>query len=289
MRIALLALFLAGACSGSPSPAPKPGADGNPIIDKNPDSKPADPAIPNGPNDRDISLATVDGAETTLSKHRAPVTVVAMWASFCAPCLRELSLIEALHNKYKNNPEVTVLLVSIDDFDNDARDTIKRIMSEKSLTIPSFIDHKRQLIDRVAPRDRSGQVHYTVPMVAIIDSHFGLRRKLDLDDQVGEAAFVGGISTLVDAALRGDPPPPDKPYEPPLGGAITKRSITLTIPRLREHQIKQYVDEFRHTLKEMYPDLHDHQLIPLMADIEKKLRIGGTFKIEIPMGHTGTH
>src|SRR5690606_13494906 len=92
------------------------------------DPGPGDTGQPEGPpsgqagagdaaRDNAIELGTIDGTRTRFGEHRARVTVVAMWASFCAPCLRELHLIEALHQAYREHPDVTVLLVSIDDFD----------------------------------------------------------------------------------------------------------------------------------------------------------------------------
>lgn len=280
-----LACALAPACSGTSPAAKEPaGKDG-----QGQSSGPT-PGSVEGLEGNDIELGTVEGASTRFGEHRARVTIVAMWASFCAPCLRELHLIEALHQAYRDHADVTVLLVSIDDFDDSERAKVAGIVADKSLTVPVFIDVRRQLMERLAPRDASGQAHYTVPMLVIVDDRFRLRRLQTIDHQMGEAPFVDSVAPLVEAALRGDEPPAERPYEAPLGGGFTKRSITLTVPeRLGEHQIIHYLDEFRDRLKTMYPDLHDHQLIDLMKEIEAKLRVGGTFKIEIPPGHTGAH
>jgi thiol-disulfide isomerase/thioredoxin len=272
-------------CSGAPAKQPAgPGDQGQG------QGQISGPDAVAGLDGDDIELGTVDGATTRLGEHRARVTIVAMWASFCAPCLRELHLIEALHQAYRDQADVTVLLVSIDDFDDSERAKVARIVADRSLTVPAFLDPRRQLMERLAPRDASGQAHYTVPMLVVIDERFGVRRLQTIDHQMGEAPFVASVAPLVEAALRGEPPPPERPYEAPLGGGFTKRSITLTVPeRLGEHQIIHYLDEFRDRLTAMYPDLHDHQLADLMKEIEAKLRVGGSFKIEIPPGHTGAH
>jgi thiol-disulfide isomerase/thioredoxin len=289
MRPALSALILTAACalacSGRAPAAEQPAGKGD-----HGQGQTSGSGSLEGLDGNDIELGTVEGASASFGEHRARVTIVAMWASFCAPCLRELHLIEALHRAYREHADVTVLLVSIDDFEDSERAKVARIVAEKSLTVPVFIDPRRQLMERLAPRDAQGQAHHTVPMLVVIDDRFRLRRLQTIDHQMGEAPFVDSVAPLVEAALRGDEPPPERPYEAPLGGGVTKRSITLTVPeRLGEHQIIHYLDEFRDRLKTMYPDLHDHQLLDLMKEIEAKLRVGGTFKIEIPPGHTGAH
>jgi thiol-disulfide isomerase/thioredoxin len=280
--------FACGGRSGAgPAERPAPAA---PTGDSGSDSGAPAPGEPTEPTD--IDLVSLDGAATRFSAHRAPVTVVALWATYCAPCLRELSLIEALHARYRDDGDVTVLLVSVDDMDEDSRATITRLLREKSMTVPALIDPRHQLIDRLAPRDSSGKPYRALPMLVVIDRRFRLRRALDLAHLVDDAAFVGAIAPLVDAARRGEDVPPDEPYEPPLGsGFIGKRTITLTVENLESENIGRYVASLRSQLTAMYPDLHDHQISVLLAEIEARLRAqgSGTFKIDIPPGHTGAH
>jgi hypothetical protein len=177
--------------------------------------------------------------------------------------------------------------------DEDSRATITRLLREKSMTVPALIDPRHQLIDRLAPRDSSGKPYRVLPMLVVIDRRFRLRRALDLAHLVDDAAFVGAIAPLVDAARRGEDVPPDEPYEPPLGsGFIGKRTITLTVENLEPENIGRYVASLRSQLTAMYPDLHDHQISVLLAEIEARLRAAqgsGTFKIDVPPGHTGAH
>lgn len=287
----LWVLFVLAACGGRPPPATSAGNAGQAAPGSLPggSGKPAPADTTPAP---DFSLVSLDGKMSSFSAHRAPVTVVALWATYCGPCLRELHLIEALHAKYRAQDDVTVLLVSVDDEDEDSRGTITRLLRERSMTVPALIDHRRELMDRLAPRDTQGKPYHAVPMLVVVDQQFGLRRKLELGHSLDDAVFLAQISPLVDAARRGDAAPPDEPYEPPLGsGFLGKRTITLTVEDLADEDIGYYIRDLRYQLANMYPDLHDHQVDVLMVEIEKKLRArpGKPIKIEIPAGHTGAH
>ena len=290
MRAIVLILSLLAACGGQTSSVPNPDHGNEHAPDS--DSAGQDQASsPETTRDPDISLVSLDGTKTDLGAYRAPVTVVALWATYCAPCLRELPLIEALHQAYDERDDVAVLLVSVDEFDDESRKTISRILAEGSVTVPALIDDRHELIDRVAPRDAQGKPHYAVPMLVVIDEQFRLRRKLEIGRTLDEEVFLADVAPLVDAALRGEEVPPDEPYEAPLGNAFTgKRTMTLTVQNLAEHQIEHYLEDLRHQIGEMYPDLHGHQLDELMVEIGKRLHSGGgTFTVEIPAPHAGAH
>lgn len=240
----------------------------------------------------EIALATIDGQPDSLSAHRAPVTVVALWATYCSPCLRELHLVEALYQHYRDDEGVSVLLVSVDEADEDSSERISGILGERDMRVPAFIDLEHALIERVAPRDHNGKAYYAVPMLAVIDAEFGLRRKLALAQGTSEAGFMAEMSPLIEAARRGEPAPPDEPYQAPLGGGFAgKRSITLTVENVSDEQLGGYLGSLRRQIADLYPDLHGHQLDAIMVEVEQKLRAqgGGKLKLDIPMGHTGAH
>lgn len=287
MRIALLWFsLLCAACGGNQASvqAPEPdqghadpdgGDSGGDVVAPAPA-----PAIP---------LGRLDGTQTTFAAERAPVTVVILWASYCAPCLRELPLLEALQREYADRDEVSVLLVSIDEFTPESRAKVADIIAERAVTTPALIDPEQALIERLAPRDSRGTPYLAVPMVVVVDREFGLRREMDVTSSPSGEALVATISPLVEAAVRGEPAPPDEPYEAPFGGGFTQRSITLTVDNIDEERIDAYLADLRQQLATMYPDLHDHQLDDLMVEVERKVRVGGSFRIDIPAGHQKRH
>jgi len=62
----------------------------------------------------EISLPTADGQTRKLSDLRGQVVVIAFWASWCAPCLKEIPVLKDLQEKYASSC-LTVFAVNADD------------------------------------------------------------------------------------------------------------------------------------------------------------------------------
>jgi len=227
-------------------------------------------------------LTTLSNKDTKLAHHRGSVTFVAMWASFCTPCLHELGHLQALHKKYANNAKVRVLAVSIDDNDGPSRAKIKALARRYKLTMPVFIDRKHELMQKVAPRDKDNKVRYAVPMMVVIDDKFRLRRKWSMDHQMPRAAFVSELSSMIEPALRGEAPPAEKKYQAKLGGFFSQKILRLTVKNLSPDQVGHYKDMLRARIRQIHPGLRPSQMKKLMVEVEAKLRKGGTFIIQVP-------
>ncbi|MBU3821148.1 TlpA family protein disulfide reductase [Flavobacteriaceae bacterium XHP0103] len=61
----------------------------------------------------DLEVYDFDGFEKYLTKNDGKTYVVNFWATWCAPCVKELPYFEKLNQEYKNK-NVEVLLVSLD-------------------------------------------------------------------------------------------------------------------------------------------------------------------------------
>lgn len=104
---AATALLLA-ACQPSapapqdPAPASEPGTQ--------PPATPAEPAtvVQQTAEVPTLQLATVDGGHYDLAAHRGQWVVVNFWATWCAPCLKEMPELSALH-AMRGNIEVVGL------------------------------------------------------------------------------------------------------------------------------------------------------------------------------------
>jgi len=103
-------LLALGACQRQPEPAATPAA-------QQPPATPAAPAVPAEPvaparevtaEQPTLKLPTVDGKTYDLSEHRGKWVVVNFWATWCAPCLKEMPELSALH-AMRNNIEVVGL------------------------------------------------------------------------------------------------------------------------------------------------------------------------------------
>jgi len=63
----------------------------------------------------DFTAVDVNGNTVKLSNLRGKVIYVDLWATWCGPCLAEMPHYEELKTKYKDNPGITFVSLSIDD------------------------------------------------------------------------------------------------------------------------------------------------------------------------------
>lgn len=74
----------------------------------------ASAAIPMGQPAPDFTLRTLDGPNLRLNEQRGKVVLVNFWASWCAPCRKEMPHLNRLAEKYKSSG-FTLLGVNVDD------------------------------------------------------------------------------------------------------------------------------------------------------------------------------
>lgn len=83
----------------------------------------------------DFSLADLNGKKFESSNLQGKISIIDFWASWCPPCLKELPLIEKVHQNLKGDNEVQLLTITDDD-KQKATDFIK----ENKYTFPVLID-----------------------------------------------------------------------------------------------------------------------------------------------------
>jgi len=62
----------------------------------------------------DFSLTTFDGEQIALSDFHGSVVVVNFWASWCAPCMAELPILESLSQRYQDDGVVFIGIATYD-------------------------------------------------------------------------------------------------------------------------------------------------------------------------------
>lgn len=210
---ATLALALAS-CGGTAAlaPAPAPGTPTDVAASPAEDRPP--PAIRGEAGQ--IPLRTLDGGPTTLAAHGARVTVIALWASFCRPCLDELPYIEALHQKYRGSRDVAVIAVNLDDtHDPSAREEVRQLLSSHGAPeVPCLLDGM-PVMQRLTVHDQAGAAQMLLPLLVVVDPAFQIHRRFGFRRGTSRADYLAEKSALIEAALRGDepddPPPPGLP------------------------------------------------------------------------------
>lgn len=67
----------------------------------------------------DLVMETPDGEKIGLSQLYGKVIYIDTWATWCGPCCAEIPYMEKLYEHYRNNPNIELISISIDD-DRDA-------------------------------------------------------------------------------------------------------------------------------------------------------------------------
>ena len=61
-----------------------------------------------------FTLKDLDGKEVSLSDFKGKVVYLDIWATWCPPCMAEIAYSKPLKEKYKNNPDIIFLNLSVD-------------------------------------------------------------------------------------------------------------------------------------------------------------------------------
>jgi thiol-disulfide isomerase/thioredoxin len=202
------AVFVGCASASAPPPSPSrpPAARALPPV-----ADPLPPPAIRGPEGQ-IQLRTLDGRPTTLGAYGARVTVIALWATYCGPCLDELPYIEALHEQYRGRSDVSVITVNLDETGDPAmRDEVRRILAQLSIDdTPNLLDGM-PVMERLTARDETGAPRMAVPLLVVVDPAFQLHRRFGFMRGMSRDDYLAEKSALIEAALRGDEPDDSSP------------------------------------------------------------------------------
>lgn len=72
----------------------------------------------------DFEIPLKDGGTFRMAEHKGEKVLLTFWASWCAPCRKELP---ALSTWAKSHPEVTVLAVNVDRTSGDAEGFLRKV------------------------------------------------------------------------------------------------------------------------------------------------------------------
>lgn len=258
-RSALCLLFIAAACGGGGRPAASLGPGAGEA------APPADPL-------RAIRLTAQDGSHPALPALGGDLLVVALWATWCEPCLDELPRIDQLRQQYAGDRRVSIALVNVDDEPAVASAAVARM----GLTLPSF-QGGAALMRRLAPHGADGRPQPGLPLVAVIDwrarparihRRFGYQPGRSIDDLVA----------VIEAARRGDELPP----EHLLLAAEPESPMVLALPRMNEIERRRHLAELRAQLRQMFPRFTAPQLDRVMERAAEISIEGGSLLISVP-------
>ena len=108
-----------------------------------------------------INVKSLDGQNVSFSSELedGKVTVVSFWATWCAPCKKELDAIAEIYNDWQTTYDMELIAVSVDDARAAAK--VKPMVAEKGWPYRVFIDSNQAFM-------RSLQFQ-SVPYTILID------------------------------------------------------------------------------------------------------------------------
>ena len=231
-------------------------------------------------DDGAIAATLLGGKRVELRDFGAPVTVIAMWAIYCAPCLEELPYIEALHQKYKSDPNVSIIAVNIDEVDEpDQLAKVKAIVTRLGLSLPVLVNGG-DIMKFLVPADAKGNQRIVLPLVAIIDRNLTIRHEVGFPTDTNEDAYVRGKVALIDAALAGELEniQGHESASVPQSGSELK----MELPSMSDEKLLVFLIEFRATMKKTFPAFTDAALDRLVEDARAASKSGKPLVFVIP-------
>jgi thiol-disulfide isomerase/thioredoxin len=203
----------------------------------------------------DVPLTTLAGESVKLAEVGKPVTVIGVWATWCRPCLMELPLLDAVKRRYANDPNVSVVAVSIDEVDTpEDLNKVQAMVERLGLKLPVFVDQTGKLARHLMGRIRS------VPLLAILDRDLYMVRERGFDTSSTESGYVSAKSALIELARKGELPVSD-----PAGG--------------RDPVEAALVAALRANLKQAYPELSEERIEELLQNLEERMELQKTRRV----------
>ena len=110
-----------------------------------------------------FTLADMDGETFTLESARGKWVFLHFWASWCGPCREEMPAIQKMHEQFKDDELVMVLVNTAED-----EDTIFSFLGEIGMDMSSLMDRDGLVTEKYKPRglpttiliDPTGKVQY---------------------------------------------------------------------------------------------------------------------------------
>jgi thiol-disulfide isomerase/thioredoxin len=111
-----------------------------------------------------LRLQLIDGSQYDIASHRGKWVVVNFWATWCAPCVREMPELSALHT---SRNDVRVLGLAYETIEPE---TLRTALAKRPVSYPiAIVDPYELPLGIAAPRG--------LPMTYLVDPHGNVKRE----------------------------------------------------------------------------------------------------------------
>jgi thiol-disulfide isomerase/thioredoxin len=151
----------------------------------------------------DAPLRTLDGKDVKLRDVTGKTTVVALWGSFCPPCIAELPYLEELHRTYRGKDGVRIIALGL-----DQPEVASTFVRKLGLTLPVYVDKEmrltRYLADPSAPVGPAGEFSIpALPLTAYLGPQHQVARSFGFAPTKTKTAYVADQRRHITRALEG--------------------------------------------------------------------------------------
>ena len=147
----------------------------------------------------DVAFAAPDGTDRRLADWRGEVVVLNFWATWCAPCRREMPLLQALHNE-RDDTGLAIVGIAI-----DRREDVQSYIAEAGISYPILSGEA----DAMAVADLFGLDGLGLPFSVLVGAdgsvltvHVGEVTRDQLAEMVRISKSVAAGELQIDAAKR---------------------------------------------------------------------------------------
>jgi peroxiredoxin len=114
-----------------------------------------------------FTLRNLQGNLEGLDDHSGKVIIVNFWATWCAPCLKEMPSFETLYRRYRSKG-LTLLAVSLD---KDGSSKVQEFVDKLQLSFPVLLDTEG-VAEKLYPS-------FTIPFTYVIDKQGRVAARVD--------------------------------------------------------------------------------------------------------------
>ena len=90
-----------------------------------------------------FSLPLLDGGTVTPEQYKGKVLVLNFWATWCAPCRKELPSLMSLYKKFKNHENFAMLAVACDE---EGESAVRDLFNRQNVELPVALDPEQSVV-----------------------------------------------------------------------------------------------------------------------------------------------